>query len=58
MAITAGSAFARSLLARFLNSGIVVARRQPMTRRRGASVRKAIGEEYCLRIVKPNDFRV
>jgi hypothetical protein len=29
-----------------------------MTRRRGASVRKAIGEEYCLRIVKPNDFRV
>jgi hypothetical protein len=30
-----------------------------MTRRRGASVRKAIGNaEYCLRIVKPNDFRV
>jgi hypothetical protein len=30
-----------------------------MKRRRGASVRKAIGDaEYGLRIVKPNDFRV
>ena len=30
-----------------------------MTRRRGASVRKAIGNaEHRLRIVKPNEFRV